>query len=293
MKRTVIVRLFIGLSLVWLAASGCSMNTIAVGVMDDILENGVEVMFEEDDVQLAEQAIAGNLKLLEALIRSDPGNVKVLTMAAQGYGGYALAFVEPVDPVRASKFYLRGKDYALQALRLKNHDVYKAMDGPVDDLNEALQDADSDDLPYLFWTAYNWGAYVNLNKNSVEAIGALPKVLALMNRIIELDPGYYYGGAHLFMGSYYSSLPRIMGGDPEKGKAHFEEAIALTDGKFLLTRVYYAQYYARAVFDQALYESILNEVLAEPDDLLPEQALVNTLAKERAAELLTQTEDYF
>ncbi|OQY26718.1 MAG: hypothetical protein B6244_12855 [Candidatus Cloacimonetes bacterium 4572_55] len=289
MKRT----LFFILSIFLLATNGCSINKIAVGVMDDILQNGVTAMSEESDVQLAKDAFPGNLKLLEALIKSDPENTDVLLMAAQGYGGYAIAFVEEEDPERASKLYLRGKKYALMALQQKNKSIYQSLEKPLADFENELMKAKKKDTPWLFWLAYNWISYINLNKTSVRAIGDLPKVLAIMERVIELDPGYYYGGAHLSLGAYYGSLPKMMGGDPEIAKNHFQKAMELTDHKFLLTKVYFAQFYARNVFDEELFDSLLNGVIEAPDDILPEQNLTNMIAKQRARRLLAQKEELF
>ncbi len=276
-----------------LSQSSCSISKIAVGVMDGILANGMDVMFEEDDLRLAEQAIAGNLKLLEALVRSDPSNTDLLLMTSQGYGGYALAFVEEVDPERASKFYLRGKDFALKILQRKNKGIYAKFNAPLAEFERALQTAKKSDVPHLFWLGYNWGAYANLNRTSVEAIGDLPKVMALMNRVLTLDEGFYFGGAHLFLGSYYGSLPRMMGGNPDTAKKHFDRAMQLTDNKFLLTKVYYAQYYARTTLDEELFKSTLTDVLAAPIDILPEQKLLTMLSKRRAQTLLDQMEDLF
>ena len=56
--------------------------------------------------------------------------------------------------------------------------------------------------------------------------------------------------------------PASLGGKPEEGKANFEKALALSQGRNQMVRVLYAQFYARLVFDQQLHDKLLNEVLA-------------------------------
>lgn len=293
MPKDVFRLIALSISALLFFVNGCSMNKMAIGVMGGLMENGVTALYEEDDLELAEQAIAANLKLVEALLKNNPTDKKMLLIMAQGYGGYALAFVEDVDPERASKFYLRGQEYGRQLLAQQNKELAQSLDHSLDSFQSALARASIKDVPALFWFGYNWGAYVNLNKNSVAAVADMPKILAIMQRITELDGGYYYGGAHLFLGTYYSALPKMMGGNPEVSKKHFDRAVALSEGKFLLTKVYMAQYYTRQIFDRELFTNTLEEVIAAPVDLLPEQALVNKIAKKRAESLLTQTDDLF
>jgi hypothetical protein len=54
----------------------------------------------------------------------------------------------------------------------------------------------------------------------------------------------------------------------------------------------YAQYYARLIFDQRLHDRLLNEVLEAKTDV-PGYTLSNTLAQQRARELLKGGKDYF
>ena len=59
-----------------------------------------------------------------------------------------------------------------------------------------------------------------------------------------------------------------------------------------MVRVLYAQFYARLVFDQALHDKLLNEVLAA-DPVAPRLTLINMLAKKKAKALLASGKDFF
>ena len=59
-----------------------------------------------------------------------------------------------------------------------------------------------------------------------------------------------------------------------------------------MAKVMYARHYARLIFDRALHDRLLNEVLeADPD--VTGYALANTLAQKQAKELLESADDYF
>jgi hypothetical protein len=272
--------------------SGCSVQKIALRSMSGILDNSMASLYEESDLILAEQAIASDLKLLEGLIKSDPNNEKFLLLACQGFGSYALGFIEDTNPDRARSFYLRGRDYGLKILN-KNQNFDRAIIGSIDKLESALKKFNKDDVPALFWTANNWASWINLNFTDPQALAALPKVQLIMQRVLELDESYFYGGAHLFFGTIYAVRPPILGGNIEKAQQHFDRCLEFCQEKFLLPYVYYARFYATRTLDEELFSNTLNKVINTPDEILPEQRLPNAIAKQKAKRLLEQIEDFF
>lgn len=272
--------------------NGCSVQKLAVRSMGGILDNAMTALYEEQDLQIAEQAIASDLKLLEGLIKTDPGNEHLLLLASQGFGAYALGFAEDSDPERARLLYLRGRDYGMQVLK-KNSAFEDAVTGTSDQFAAAMGGFDTKDVPALFWTAYSWAGWINLSFTDPQALVELPKAQTLMQRVLQLDESYFFGGAHLFFGTIYSARPPLLGGNMEKAKYHFDKCFAFADNKFLLPYVYFARYYATREFDQELFENTLNKVLETPDDILSDQNLPNAIAKNKARRLLTQVEDFF
>ena len=122
-------------------------------------------------------------------------------------------------------------------------------------------------------------------------ISELNRAKLLMEKVVELDETYQDGRAHLYLGGIETLLPKLMGGRPEKGKKHFERAIEIEE-RFLLSKVIYAEQYARLVFDQQLHDRLLEEVLAA-DPIAGEFTLTNQIAKKRATILLEGSKDYF
>jgi hypothetical protein len=275
------------------ALAGCSaVNHVAVLSTADILTLGRGATLDEPDYQLARDAMPAQLKLVETLIVSEPANRDLRRLAAEGFAGGAFLFLEDSDPARAKALYLRGRDHALAALALKPRFAGLA-DKTLDDFQTALRYATIDDVPDLFWAGAGWGGYVNLSKDDASALAELPKVVALMRRVQDLDPGFHFAGADMFFGVYYAARPRILGGDPAKAKAAFDRVHKITKGKYLMTHVLNARWYAVAVQDRELFKQLLTKVLDAPAGQLPESRLTDEAAKLKAGRLLEKIDDYF
>ncbi|HLP16201.1 MAG TPA: TRAP transporter TatT component family protein [Bacteroidota bacterium] len=269
------------------------VQTVAVNSTSGILTYGMAALFEEPDLTIAESAIPGNLKLVEALYRAKDSDDDALgTMLAQGYTGYALAFVEDTDPERAKALYTRARDYGLKVLR-KNKHFDAAFDQDAQTFQDAVKTFTKDDVPVIFWTANAWGSLVNLGMADPEIIGDLSKVNALMEFVEKTDEEFYYGSAHLYFGTIYATMPRVLGGKPDLAKQHFERCFAIGKNKMLLPFVYMAKSYAVQVQDKELFLSLLKQVEDAPIDILPEQRLVNAVAKRKAKALAARVDELF
>jgi hypothetical protein len=270
---------------------GC-IQTIALRSMGGILDNGLAAFNEESDLQLAHEALGSNLKLIEAMIKSDPDNDQFLTFAAQGFNSYALAFCEDDSVERARVFYLRGKEYGMRML-LKNKQFNAALQGDIESFRQAINTFSKKDIPALFWTAFSWGSYINITRTDVEGLADLSKVRAIIEFVAEQNPNFYYGGAFLFLGTLEAGTPKMLGGRPEKAKKYFDTCMAINGGKFLLTQLYYAKMYAVQIQDQQLFQSLLKQIIDAPMDILPDARLANVLAKQKAQRLLARENDLF
>lgn len=272
--------------------SGCSLQKIALRSTTGLLYHGIDAIYNEPDLKIAEQAIASDLKLLEGLHQADPGNKDLLLLLTQGYASYSLGFVEGENTERAKLFYLRARDYGfrlLQTTRAFSDSI------PVNErqFTTGLSRLEKKDVPALFWTAFAWGSWINLSKDTPQAVFDLGKVKAMMNRVLKLDEGFFFGSAHLFFGAISGALPRILGGDPEKAKMHFRRCLDLTDGKFMLAYVYLARYYAQPLLDETLFDEYLKKVADAPADILPGYQLITAIAKKQAKMLTEKKEDLF
>ena len=60
-----------------------------------------------------------------------------------------------------------------------------------------------------------------------------------------------------------------------------------------MTRVFFADQYARKTLDRQLFETNLQKVLDTPADKVPELTLLNTVAQNKAKVLLAQADEIF
>ncbi len=270
----------------------CSINRLVIRQTGALLSYGVTALYEESDLKIAEQALASDIKLLEGLIKGDPENEDLLLLTTQALSGYALGFAEDEEPERAKVFYLRARDYGLRVLQADDF-FSENEDGTLDNFTLAINNLDSDYLAALFWTGFAWGGWINLSLDNPAALIDLPKVQIMMQRVLEIDESFFHGGAHLFFGSAWGLKPRMLGGDPQKAKEHFDKNLQLTEGKFLLTYIYYARFYAAKTLDEDLFNQFIVKVEDTPADVLPEYQLLNMIAKKKAKYLKTKQEDLF
>lgn len=271
--------------------SGC-IQKIAVGSVGGIVADGFDALTEESDWEFAGQALPGNLKLLEVMLKNSPDNERLLTLLAEGYASYSLGWVEDVDVERARTFYLRARDYGMRVLQ-QDSDLKKALNGSPDDLKSALAKKSHDVVPGVFWTAFAWGGYLNITLTDPDAIAAIPTIETLMNFVAERDSTFYFGGAHLFLGTLYGSRSKFLGGDPEKSRMYFEKALRINGEKFLMTHVYFAKSYAVQTLSDSLFETLLTKVENTSLDVLPKFRLGNVIAKRKAKALLARKDELF
>lgn len=275
-----------------LALSGCSTSQLVARGASPLIDHGVSAMNRETDLELARASIPANLKMIEALLLVDPGNASYRVQAAMGFYGYAMGFVESSDGERARGLYRRAFDHA--RIALERAGVLQAtLAGDMASLEQALAKLDARAVPALFWTASAWGKWIELQLDDPARLAELPRVEALMRRVLVLDEAYYYGGAHLFFGAYYGGRAPMFGGDFVRAAKHFDRAAELNKNQMQWVEVYRARYLLRQAGERDAFHAALSRVLVAPVANDPELGLANALARQAAAELLAREEELF
>ncbi len=269
------------------ALSACSyFITSATQNMAEDLSRAIR---NQDDPKTVQDGAPAYLLLVDSLISGDPDNVRLLLAGANLYGSYATVFV--ADATRARR--LTDKAWALGRRAMCY--ARTACDWhrrPYDHFVAALSNIGEPDVPVLYTYGATWAGWIQTHQGDWNAIADIPKVEAAMRRVLELNEAYDHGGVHLYLGFLSTVLPPSLGGRPAEARAHFERAIELSRGRNLMAKVMLAERYARAVFDRTLHDRLLREVLAA-DPHEPGLTLMNSLAQERARELLDSADAYF
>jgi tetratricopeptide (TPR) repeat protein len=285
------VAVFLGILIMSYFLTGCSQKAFMVKSMYPIMDDMEIAVNRNRDVDLMRDAMPASLVQLDGFIVAAPDD-KLRLRAAEAYFGYANAFVEDTDKKRACLLYLKARDYALQVLK-GNKSFARALDVPVPEFREMMNNIGKGYTPALFWTGNSWLSWIALNPDDPQAMMELPKAVAMLERAVELDEAYYYGSAHAALGAYYASLPRMLGDNTAKAKRHFDRAFEISGGKFLLMYYLYAKFYAYQIQDRELFVKTLKMIVETPEDKYPDMAFANEVAKRKARILLDNVDMYF
>ena len=285
------IRIFLIFLILTIPAACISNKQMTVGSAATLLEEVAKSSYKQSDLRVIREGMPAYLMLIDGMVEAVPDNARLLITAAQAYASFASAFVENEDKDFARALYKKAKVYALRSLEIRG--LKNPVSIPFNEFEAGLSQFDRDDVPYMFWTGTCWGSWIRLNLGSMAAVAELPRVEALMKRVLLLNEQFYYGGPHLFMGIWFASRPKIAGGDLAKSNVHFKKALAFSENQFLMTQIYYADQYARKTLDKDLFVATLENVLDTPADSIPELTLLNTVAHKRAKEMLEQVDEYF
>lgn len=300
----VFVNKLISVFILIILLAACAPKKIATNVIGQIATDGIVSVESEEDVGFAKEAAPALIKTLEVLSHGNPKDSKIMTILSRSYAQYAFGFVEEEMLVNLSKptelaeakrravlFYDRGRTYGIAAL-LSYGSMKKAFKSPFPEFKKAVGGLGKKAAPAMFWTAFNWASYLNLNLEDPAAIADLPRIEALVDRVLEIDPDYYFGSAHALKGVIAISRPPMLGGNPAKAKEEFNKALDAAPD-FQMTKVMYAQYYARLTQDKALFSKTLGEVVESDPLKLKSAALANQMAIKRAKLLLKDIDKLF
>ena len=283
---------------------GCSFKRIAVNKLGDALAGSGTSFASEDDPELVRAAAPFSLKLMESLLAESPKHAGLLTATSSGFTQFTYAFVqqdaeeleekdfEAAEAMknRARRLYLRARNYGLRGLELRLPRFEQALRS---DARQAVARTSAKDVPLLYWTGASWGAAISLSKDRPEFIGELPLVEALMDRALALDESYGDGAIHSFFISYEMSRQGGQGDPAARSRAHFDRAVALSQGQQAGPMVALAEAVCIQKQDATQFESLLKRALAINVDARPEWRLSNLVMQRRARWLLSREDELF
>lgn len=276
------------LSLVLLFGTACS--SMMSSATSNLAKNLSLSIQNHNDPETVATALPAYLLMIDSFIESDPKNINMLQSGAKLYAAYASTFVN--EPSRTKKLSQRSLDYALSATCLQKQAACNIKSMKFDSFKQIIDSFNKENISTLFILGQSWAVWLQANKEDWNAIAELPRVRLIVEKVMAMDETYQQGSAHLYMGILQSLLPAALGGKPDIAKQHFEKAISLSDNKNLMAKVSYAEHYARLVFDQELHDRLLNEVINAKTEQ-PGMTLMNTLAQQKARQLLASGKDYF
>jgi len=247
-------------------------------------------VLNQDDPQTVEAGLPAYLILLDGLIADDPDNAGLRLSAARLYGAYGGSLIE--EPARRQRLTARGLEHARRALCLSRPAACGLTERPAPELEAALVQFGPDEISLLFTLGTSWSGWVQAHSNDWNAVAAVPRIEAIMKRVLALDETYEHGAVHLYLGVLAGLLPPSLGGRPQVAREHFERAFALSGQRNLMAPVLLAETVARPQLDRAWHDRLLKDALAA-DPHAPGLTLNNVLAQRRARRLLETADQYF
>lgn len=251
------------------------------------LAHGIQ---NQNDPEIVRIGAPAYLLMVDGFIEDDPQASSTLIAGAKLYSVYAAVFVD--NPQRAKLMSDKALRYARRATCTNHPSACNMESLPFDEFVRTVGEFEKSEIETLYTYATAWVLWISQRSDDWNAIANLSRVRAMLQQVLLLDEGYDKGQPHLYLGVMDTLLPPAMGGKPEEGRGHFERAIELSQGANLMAKVEYARGYARLLFDRELHDRLLTEVV-EDNPLAKGYTLSNTLAQEKARELLASSEEYF
>lgn len=269
----------------------CSTTKITVDLASNVIEEGIEVFFEEEDLDLARKSLESNLKLLEILNRAE-STAQTLSTLSKAYGGFTFIFLEKdllfekdtnkkeIIKQRVYNFYTRGKNFGLASLYKENPKIEKSISSNnLEELEKQLLNIYNKEA--LLWTAFNWGLLINQDKSSVENIASIPKVKLIIDRLIKLDKEYFQATPLALKAALSCITPKMLGGKADEGVKLLEEGLNLTNRNFYVFHQIYIEHCIAQIQDKETFKLLVKEIKDGNLNLNKNFILINKSVKEK------------
>ena len=266
------------------------------------------VVTGESDTVLVGEFFPTALKLYEIMQASNPKHQGLAVMTGSLNVMYANAFVQaPAERIpdeqfdkryaeekRAKLHYLRGRDYILDVFETR-YPGFKAAMLSSDEaaIQASVAKLTENDVDAAYWCAAGALGAFSLDPLDANLIGALAGPVAMLERAAALSPDYSGGAIWQVLTAFYAAAPADFGGNPERARACYDEAVRACGGKSAGVYITYAESFCIPSGDKAGFEDALSKALAINADDDPSSRLMTLISQEKARHLLEIEDEYF
>ena len=294
MKRLVVLCLLL---------SGCSIRKMALKSMGGALSSASDEYARDEDPELVKGALPFSLKVMETILREDPRDASLLLNVTKGFTQYGFGFLLPdaeelddKDKVaakalrdRAVHMFIRARGYGMRGLQLKRPTFGAEL---VADPKKAVASLTKADVPFAFWTAAAWASALATSRD-FRMLPQIPQMEALLERVLVLDDAYNGGSVDTLLITYEMVRLKAAGDRVALAKAHFDRAVALTQGKQAGPYVTYAESVSTVQKNRAEFDKMLQTALKIDPAEDPDNRLANVIMQRRARWLLGRADKLF
>ncbi|QDG49659.1 hypothetical protein FIV42_02555 [Persicimonas caeni] len=195
---------------------------------------------------------------------------------------------ESANEEKMMNTFEKGVTAAENAIKLRDPDFAKKV-AQGDAWMNHVKKADEAAIPGLYWYATNLGKWALL-EGIATILARKDDIKATMEFICEKDEDFYYGACHRYFAVYWTKVP--FSKDAAKAKKHFDKTLEIAPN-YLATKVLMAENYAVLTEDKELYNKLVKEIMATPDDAVPAISAENHYEKMKAERLEKTVDDRF
>ncbi len=292
---------------------GCDLQLTAASTTVSVTRRaspGVNYMRDPDT---AEEAIPAALQQMEGLLYLLPDDATLTASAARTYSSFGYGFLEDrmeqaefdgADEeviehwrTRSSLSYERAREVAIAWLDRRHPEgggILAVQRQGLDAFTAHIARFEGEEQAIvLFWAAYSWARYISLHRDDMNAIADVAYVSVIADRVYAIAPTYFDHAPAALRAGLMAAAPPALGGRPADARVEIDRAIEATGRRNLLFLVTEARLIAIPLQDRALYQSLLDEVIAFDVNSYPEQRLPNLLAQRRARRYLQEIDNFF
>ena len=325
-KNSIYTKVLSFFTIVMLTSCG-SVQQVAVGTTGSLMYEATKGLESEGNWHNFKVGSIGNLMLVDGLLSLKPKDRELLVTAIKGYTGYAFAIneteylVDYFEENETSKhkeqaIFNYAKAFSYGQRFLENYDISwetlvrsQNKPGGVEKLLEDNVSADIQNFEGVVFTAQALGGMINLQKTDMSLVALLPIVKGMFDWVCKKQPDINFGACQIFEGTYEASRPKMLGGNPEKGKKIFLKLIKENPNNWL-ARVAFMQFYilpmsqeddykTQKFFMESASRSLKKELMGNPKRKVdaafsePRLRLYQSLAVKRYEIIKKYEEDLF
>lgn len=249
-----------------------SIKKAAIDTTSSLLYKASNEIETEKNWESFRRGVPANLKMVDGLLYVEQENQKFLATLIKGYCAYAFIVNETLhlkdvladndrifNKNQAIFNYTRAMNYGIKYLEL-NGIEYQDMVNKLGITNgiqklfdEKLDSTDIKALENILFTAQSLASLVNLQKTKMKLLAQLPVAKSMYDWVCSKKPDIRAGACDMFYGAYESGRPRMLGGNPKKGKRIFLNLIKKSPENWL-ARLSYIQFYLVPMMDEEGYQ---------------------------------------
>ncbi len=254
-----------------LITSCSSIRKTGLKMTTPLLYELSQEIYTERDWDILSESIPGLLKLTESLLYTIPDDLNLLASATKTRLAYAYSIHETnylrdklsgkingIHKHRALLSYTKSLEHGLKYLKLKGvnkKELFLSItieNGVKNILNDNLK-PNYQEITTTFYTANALASLINLQRDNLKLVTLLPIAKAMIDWACDKKYDIDNGACNIFYASYEVSRPRMLGGNPEKGRKIFEKAIKKYKANSLI-RTSFIEYYIIPMENKNLYK---------------------------------------